>query len=182
MRLPIVVGRILSRLAAVAPGGYTLRPWLHRLRGVRIGKNVWISQNVYLDELHPEAISIGDNCTIGLRTSIFSHFYWGPRRNQSNGQVTIGKDVFVGPHCVILPRVAIGEGSVIKAGTVLSHNVPPHTFWGARSPEFLGWVDVPLTPENDYEKFLRGVRPAARRRIDPGQVSVEPAPRRENGV
>jgi len=66
------------------PGGYTLRVWLHRGRGAKIGKNVWISQFVYIDELHPEAVTIQDNCTIGLRTSIFTHFYWGPRKS-TNG-------------------------------------------------------------------------------------------------
>ncbi|RLB76932.1 MAG: acyltransferase, partial [Deltaproteobacteria bacterium] len=68
--------RVLHKLSVILPGGYTIRPGLHRLRGVRIGKNVWISQKVYIDELHPKAVSIGDNCTIGLRTSIFTHLYW----------------------------------------------------------------------------------------------------------
>ena len=71
---------LLRRLAYSVPGGYRLRPFLHRLRGVKIGKNVWISQYVYIDEIHPEAISIGDNTTIGIRTSIVADFYWGPRK------------------------------------------------------------------------------------------------------
>jgi hypothetical protein len=45
-------------MAFLFPGGDTLRPWLHRRRGVKIGKNVWISQYVYIDELHPEALTI----------------------------------------------------------------------------------------------------------------------------
>jgi asparagine synthase (glutamine-hydrolysing) len=43
------------------------------------------------------------------------------------------KDVFIGPHCVILPNVHVGDGAVIKAGTVLTTNVPEHVFWGANS-------------------------------------------------
>jgi len=153
------LGRFLQKVAFVAPGGSSLRPWLHRLRGAKIGKSVWISQLVYLDELHPEDISIGDNCTIGFRTSIFCHFYWGPRRPKSNGRVTIEKDVFIGPQCVILPNVRIGEGAVIKAGTVVSKNVPPRTFFGAPPAESLGVVTVPLTSEHAYEEFFRGLRP-----------------------
>lgn len=156
--LPSLLGRLLAKIAFVAPGGGSLRPWLHRLRGVRIGRNVWISQFVYLDELHPEEISIGDNSTIGLRTSIFCHFYWGPRRAESNGKVIIEKDVFIGPHCVILPNVRIGEGAVIKAGTVVSKNVPPRTFLGPPPAESLGVATVPLTSEHSYEEFLRGIR------------------------
>ena len=108
-----------------------MRPALHRLRGVKIGRNVWISQYVYIDEIHPDAVSIGDNCTIGIRTSILTHFYWGPRRKDYDaGKVVIGKDVFIGPHCVVLPGVSIGEGSVIMAGSVVAKDVPAHTFWG----------------------------------------------------
>ena len=107
-------GRFLHKLAFVAPGGNTLRPWLHRVGGAKIGQNVWIAQLVYLDELHPAEVTIGDNCTIGLRTSIFTHFYW-PRRPKSNGRVVIEKDAFIGPRCVILPNVTIGEGAAIRA-------------------------------------------------------------------
>jgi acetyltransferase-like isoleucine patch superfamily enzyme len=103
-------------------------------------------------------ITIGDNCTIGIRTSIISHFYSGPRRLINNGKVVIEKDVFIGPHCVILPNVRIGEGAVIKAGTVVSRNVPAHTFWGCASAEVLGVATVPLTPEHPYDEFLQGLR------------------------
>lgn len=153
-----LLGRVLHKLAFVVPGGFSLRPWLHRLRGATIGKNVWISQLVYIDELHPENVFIGDNCTIGLRTSVFTHFYWGPRKPTNNARVVIEKDVFIGPHCVILPNVRIGEGAVIKAGTVVSRNVPPHTLLGPPAVEALGVATVPLTPEHTYEEFIRGMR------------------------
>ncbi len=151
--------RLFHILAFIGPGGESLRPWLQRMRGVKIGRHVWISHFVYIDDNHPEEISIGDNCTIGLGTSIFAHLYWGPRRPQGNGKVILEKDVFVGPHCVILPNVHIGEGAVIKAGTVVSRNVPPHTFWGCPSAEVLGTASVPLTAEHTYEEFVKGMRP-----------------------
>lgn len=147
-------------MAQVAPGGSSLRPAVHRWRGVKIGANVWISQMVYIDELHPEAVTIGDNCTIGLRSSIFTHFYWGPRRPQNGWKpVVIGRDTFIGPHCVILPEVTIGEGCVIKAGSVVTQDIPARTFWGLPSGGPLGEVTVPLTPQFGYEAFLRGLRP-----------------------
>lgn len=157
-----VFGRLAHKIAFVAPGGGSVRPWLHRLRGAAIGKDVWIGQFVYIDELHPADVTIGDNSTIGLRTSIFTHFYWGPRRPQSGGRVTIENNVFVGPHCVILPNVRIGEGAVIRAGTVVSRNVPPHAFWGSPPADVLGMATVPLTAQHTYEEFTRGMRLRAR--------------------
>jgi acetyltransferase-like isoleucine patch superfamily enzyme len=150
--------RLFHILAFMGPGGKTLRIWLHRLRGVEIGEGVWLSHFVYLDDLHPEEISIGDNCTIGLRTSIYAHLYWGSKIPTSIGKVVIGKDVFIGPHCVILPNVTIGDGAVIKAGTVVSRNVPAHAFWGMASAELLGTATVPLTADHTYEEFIRGIR------------------------
>jgi acetyltransferase-like isoleucine patch superfamily enzyme len=162
-----LINRILHKLAYVMPGGYTIRVWLHKGRGVKIGSGVWISQFVYIDELHPEGVSIGDNCTIGLRTSIFTHFYWG-RRKSVNGykEVVLEKNVYVGPHCLILPGVRIGEGAVIKGGSVISRDVPPFTFWGPPPSGPLGRVTVPLTPGHSYDEFVKGLRPIRNKKAD----------------
>lgn len=160
-----LVIRLLQKIAFVAPGGDSFRPWVHRLRGVHLGANVWIGQFVYVDELHPSDLYVGENTTIGMRTSIFTHFYWGPRRRQSNGKVVIGKDVFIGPHCVILPNVRIGDGAVIRAGTVVSRNVAPRAFWGSPSAESLGTATVPLTSFHPVEEFTQGLRIHAPRRL-----------------
>jgi hypothetical protein len=115
---------------------------------------------VYLDELYPEAISIGENSTIGIRSSVFTHFHWGPRKIAGGCKaVVIGPNVFVGPHCVILPGVHIGEGAVVKAGSVLSNNVPPGVFWGQPPGRALGLATVPLTANGSYDDFIRGLRP-----------------------
>ena len=157
--------RFLHKLAMVAPGGYTMRVWLQRRRGVRIGKDAWISQFVYIDECHPEGVSIGDNSTIGLRTSIFTHFYWGPRKSENGYKdVVIGNNVYVGPHCLILPGVKIGEGSVIKGGSVVTSSVPPFMFWGPPASGPLGKVTVPLTQEHSYDQFVRGLRPIRKKK------------------
>jgi len=156
--------RLVGRIAYFLPGGFSLRPSLHRWRGVRIGKNVWISQYVYIDEIHPKAVSIGDNCTIGLRASIIAHVYWGPiREKESANAVTIESDVFIGPHCVILPGVLIGRGAVIKAGTVVSRDVPPAVLYGGDNPRPLARVTIPMTAPHSYEEFVRGLRPLNRK-------------------
>ena len=143
----------------ICPGGVSMRPRLHRWRGADIGRNVWLGLYVYIDDLHPEALTIGDNCTIGIRTTIITHFYRGSRQPASNGRVVIERDVFIGPHCVILPNVTIGEGAVVQAGSVVTRSVPPHTLWGPAPASALGTATVPLTGSRGYMAFLRGVRP-----------------------
>lgn len=151
---------MLHKLAFVVPGGYSVRPYLHKLRGVRLGSKVWISQMVYIDELHPEAVEIGDNSSLGIRSSVITHFYWGAKKSaDAAGKVTIGKDVFVGPHCVVLPNVTIGDGSVITAGTVVSRNVPAGVVWTTDSAAPAARASVPLTHETSYEQFTAGLRP-----------------------
>jgi acetyltransferase-like isoleucine patch superfamily enzyme len=168
-----LLGRFLHMLAFIGPGGGSLRPWLHRLRGVHIGNKVWLSHFVYIDDNHPDQVYIGDNCTIGLRTTIFTHLYWDSRPTQEQASVVIEKDVFIGPHCVILPNVRIGEGAVIKAGTVVSKNVPPHALWGPPAPEILGTATVPLTPEHSYQEFVQGVRPYRKPKRDAHELLRE---------
>jgi acetyltransferase-like isoleucine patch superfamily enzyme len=154
--------RLLAKMALVAPGGYTLRPWLHRLRGVDIGRNVWISQYVYIDEVHPESIIIKDNVTVHIRTTIFTHFYSGSYKpGKKVGKVILEKNAFIGPHCVIFPDVTIGEGAVVAAGSVVSKNVPAGVLYGPPAAGPLARVTHPLVMgENmDYRKFLLGLRP-----------------------
>ncbi|HEV3277993.1 MAG TPA: isomerase, partial [Terriglobia bacterium] len=65
------------------------------------------------------------------------------------------------------------EGAVIKAGTVVSRNVPPRAFWGGPPARALGTVTVPLTAQHSFEEFTRGVRLRATptNPYPPGQIS-----------
>lgn len=157
--LRIIISRFIQTISFIAPFGGTLRPFLHKLRGVKIGRNVWISKFVYIDENHPDCVFIGDNSTIGFRTSIFAHTYFGKSKRVNPEKVIIGKNVFIGPHCLILANVEIGDNSVIKGGTVVTRNVPPNTLYGYPNAEPLAKVTIPLTPKHNYEEFLKGLRP-----------------------
>jgi len=52
--IKLIFSRILYTLAFFLPPGYSLRPALHRMKGVKRSTNVWISISVHTDELHPE--------------------------------------------------------------------------------------------------------------------------------
>ena len=43
--------------------------------------------------------------------------------------IRIGPRAFVGGHCVVLKGVSIGEGAVIGAGSVVTHDIPAFEIW-----------------------------------------------------
>ena len=44
----------------------------------------------------------------------------------TKGDITIGNDVWIGCHAVVLSGVKIGDGAVIGAGAVVTHDVAPY--------------------------------------------------------
>lgn len=127
----ILLSRLVNKLA-ICPGGDSARLSCWRMRGVKVGQNVFIAQQVYFDELHPGGRNRGQ-CHDRPAHVDFFPFLLGAAAREEYAAVVIGRDVYVGPHCLILPGVRIGEGAVIKGGTVVSKNVPPGYFRLAQS-------------------------------------------------
>jgi maltose O-acetyltransferase len=55
----------------------------------------------------------------------------------------VGANVWVGANCVLLPGVTIGDNSLIAAGSVVSHDVPPNEIWGGVPAKKLKDVPAP---------------------------------------
>jgi len=96
-----------------------------------IGYNVFVNRGVYITAR--AEISIGDNVIIGPYAVINSgcHLYKSKDiliRDQGHklGPISIGNDVWIGAHSVVLPGVTIGEGAVIGAGAIVTRSVPPY--------------------------------------------------------
>ena len=58
----------------ILPGGQNLRVSLHRVRGVSIGRDVWISSNVVLETEFPNLVTIDDNAFVGIGVIVIAHF------------------------------------------------------------------------------------------------------------
>ena len=148
--------RMLALIARFAPGATSLRPRLHRLRGVQITGKVFIGDDVYLENEYPDRIEIHDGAQICLRSILIAH-------TRGPGRIVIGKDVFVGAGSLLSAAVGetltIGEGAVIVAGSVVTSSVPAHTLFGNQKAKPLGKVTIPFTMETSYRKFLSGIRP-----------------------
>ena len=64
---------VLMLMAYACPSN-GMRIKLHRLRGVTIGKNVYLGMFCFLDNLYPEYIYIDDNASVNAGTMILTHF------------------------------------------------------------------------------------------------------------
>jgi acetyltransferase-like isoleucine patch superfamily enzyme len=151
--------RLLQRIARNAPGGRSLRVWLHRLRGVRLGRDAFIGLDVVIETSFPELVSTGDRVILGMRTLIVAHFdgdvaaHGVPERPT----VRLEDEVFIGPGVIIMPNVTIGSGSVIAAGTVVTRSVPPRRFVQGNPAEVVGVCNRPLNPSTSTWEFLGGL-------------------------
>lgn len=105
--------------------------------GMDIDGNIkFIHSSVYLDTAYARNIHIGDNCVVSVNTVILAHDFsiecgmtslgLGDLKNEKKlvRDVYIGKNVFIGAGCVILPGTCIGDNCIIGAGTVCSGTIP----------------------------------------------------------
>ena len=87
---------------------------------VTIGNNVSIQGNVYI----PTDVVIEDDVFIGPCAVLANDKY--PIRKEYNPMGPIlRKGASIGANATILPGVEIGEGAMVAAGALVTHNVPP---------------------------------------------------------
>lgn len=150
-----IMNRLLQLLARIVPGGKTLRAVLHRARGVRIGKNVWIGYDVVLDTSRPYLITIEDDASLSMRVTVIAHFL------ELKG-VKIESNAFIGPGVIILPNVVIGHGAVVTAGSVVTQSVPPMTVVQGNPAVPVAKCGVSLKPDITLKEFSKQLKPLTR--------------------
>ena len=105
-----------------------MRVKLQRLRGMKIGKNVFIGINVFFDDARPDLIIIEDNVTVLVGTTILAHVYPPTHfskivKEKENG-VVLKKNCYIGANSILFPGVTIGEYSIVGAGSVVTKDIP----------------------------------------------------------
>jgi serine acetyltransferase len=162
--------RVLQLLARISPGAQTLRVMLHRARGVTIGKGVWIGYDVVLDTARPDLIVIEDGASISMRAVIVGHF------KEFRG-VRIEQEAFIGPGAIILPKVVVGRGAVVKAGSVVSQSIPPMIVVQGNPAVPVARCGIPLRQDVSMKTFAANLQPlnawAQNRQAGPDGVSLK---------
>jgi len=113
---------ILLPLCWFAPASF-LRVFFHRLRGVKIDRDVEIGYFVIIDHLYPERVFIGSGSVIAPRVTILTHDDTYGRNGRKVAKVVIGETVFIGTNSVILPGVEIEKGAKVGALSLVNRKV-----------------------------------------------------------
>jgi len=109
---------------------------------IRVGRNSTLyGPNILLFSKH-HPIQIGRYCSIAPGVIVQEYFHDPERMTTyfmnanvfkgdevetvSKGPVTIGNDVWVGAHAVILSGVSIGNGAIVGAGSIVTEDVPDY--------------------------------------------------------
>lgn len=118
---------------------------------ITIGNHSYIGSSTFISR---SAITVGSNVTIAWGCTIYDHdshsLDYKERRKDINDElkdirngvsfiknknwevvnskpIVINDDAWIGMNCIILKGVTIGEGAVVGAGSVVTHDVPPWT-------------------------------------------------------
>lgn len=123
--------RFLLRCVAVIVSETLFRADRYRLsrlvgRGLKIGRNVYIMENVMFDYGYPYLIEIGDHCRISREVRILAHDAT-PFRDLGVTRlapVRILEGTFIAERAVILPGVTLGPRAMVAAGAVVNRSFP----------------------------------------------------------
>lgn len=114
--------------------------YFHYGRHTKIGDNFFANFNFTVQD--DAKVVIGDNCNFGPNVTIVTpiHPMVAKERREmldKNGEVqhfcyakpvSIGNDCWFGANVTVCPGVRIGDGCVIGAGSVVTKDIPDHTF------------------------------------------------------
>lgn len=110
-----------------------LRPMIWRWCGAKVGKNVSIGWEVFLDVMYAKYLTIEDDVWLANRSLVFCHrrvmddYHVGDRYKdlpQKPRPVVIKKGACISIGTTVMPGVTIGEGAVTGTGALITKDVP----------------------------------------------------------
>ena len=135
------------------PIGSKTRCRLERLRGVKIGENVFLGGGNVLDRVRPDLITIEDNVSISGGVYILTHSNpTAPLREMLGPSSHVVKPVhiksgaWIAINVVILPGVTIGKNAIVAAGSIVMKDVADNTMVGVMPARFLKQLKAKDTP------------------------------------
>ncbi|MFH1439113.1 MAG: acyltransferase [Candidatus Woesearchaeota archaeon] len=109
--------------------------WLLCITGANIGKDVCIPNDVSIDHIFPDLITLEDGVLIGSGSYVAAHEFIIDRTNI--GRVKIKKKALIGARTIIRPGVTIGKNSIIGMFSFVNKDIPDNEFWSGVPAKFI---------------------------------------------
>lgn len=92
---------------------------------LRLGDRVFVNEGASVYAMRE--ISVGSDVRIAPQVFIYDADFHAvaPGSEQKIAPIVIGRNVWIGARAIVLPGVEIGDHSVVGAGAVVKHSVPP---------------------------------------------------------
>ena len=160
----IKAGRLLQKFNAADYENKSLKTELLTELFGTVGKNMVVEHNFHCDfgyNIHVGSnfyagfnctildmaeVRIGDNCLIAPNVGLYTagHNIDPVNRHKSGyaKPITIGNNVWIGGHCVLVGGVTVGDNSIIAAGSVVTKDVPKNTVFAGNPAKKLKDIEV----------------------------------------
>lgn len=103
--------------------------------GVKIGNFVETKKATLADKVSAGHLTYLGDTTVGEKTNIGAGTITCNYDGFTKSQTTIGADAFIGSHSVLVAPVAIGDGALTAAGSVITKEVPAEAIAIAREKQ-----------------------------------------------
>ena len=91
---------------------------------------------------HPFGIIVTSGTRVGRNCTLFHGVTLGSQRfGRRAGAPSLGNDVIVFPNATIIGSVAIGDGAIIGAGSVVISDVPANSIYAGNPAHLVGTID-----------------------------------------
>lgn len=128
----------------------SLRVFLYKSCGYKIGKNTYIAEGLTIAEKLEDSgnLIIGDRVAIGpnvilLISSDPNNSRIRPFVKVQRGLIVIDDDAWLGAGSIIMPDIMIGRGAVVGAGSVVTKNVDPYHIVAGVPAKTIKKVEMP---------------------------------------
>lgn len=126
-----------------------LRPFYLKRLGCKVGKDVFIGDNVHLDVNHADLIQLDDHVHIAAGCRLLCH-----QRDLSDycigddyaklgyilKKIHMKKGSLIGMDTFVMPGVIIGEGAIVGAGSLVTKDIPAWTIATGRPAKVVKYI------------------------------------------
>lgn len=133
-----------------------VRPWVLKKIGCHVGKDIFIGDSVKIDSGHADMIYIEDHAHIAGGTRLLCHqrdlrdYKVGDdyaKLPYRLGEIHLKKGSLVGMESFVMPGVTIGEGAIVGAFSLVTHDIPAWTIAVGRPAKVVKQI-----PRRDIEE------------------------------